>query len=374
MPEHHIYFCVGEPSGDQLGARLMHDLHQLTPVKFSGLGGPQMIGQGLDPLFDMSELSVMGLTEVLGKLPKLFALIDQTADDIIAKNPDCVLYIDAQDFTKRVARKVRLAAPHIRQVLYVAPTVWAWRPGRAKKLKKHIDHIMAILPFEPEVMRQLGGPPTTYVGHPLLATLGKSTTGSSGGNNLLFLPGSRGGELKRHLPIFAQINKRLGEGKRDWHITLPTLPRLKDRLRAQTNDWPIQPNIIITDTEKAKAFRTADAALAVSGTITLELACAHIPQIVIYKSDWLLTAMAMFIKKDRISLPNIILAANDIPEYINKYIEIDVISNQLSEITNDTQQRQNQRLAYQKIANKMRLANISGSSSIAAKTLLLLLK
>lgn len=347
MAEHHIYLCAGEPSGDQLGAQLMRDLSQRAQIKFTGLGGPLMSGQGLIPLFDMAELSVMGFTDVLGKLPKLFALIDQTAQDIIAKNPDCVIYIDAQDFTKRVARKVRVAAPHIKQFLYVAPTVWAWRPGRAKKLTDYIDHVLAILPFEPKTMAELAGPPTTYVGHPLLATLDQNTN-KNGGKNLLFLPGSRGGELKRHLPIFAEIAEQLRQSNTNWQITIPTLPRLQQRLIEQTKDWAITPQIISTDEQKAKAYKAADAALAVSGTITLELACAHIPQIVIYKSDWLLSTLSMFINKDRISLPNIILNENVIPEYINKTITPKKIASELQQLASSTQQRQIQRQAYQK--------------------------
>lgn len=372
MADLHLYICAGEPSGDVLGAQLISDLHNLASVNFSGIGGPQMIGQGLSTLFDMAELSVMGFSDVLVKLPKLFALIDQTVEDIIAKNPDCVVYIDAQDFSKRVARKVRRAAPHIRQILYVAPTVWVWRSGRAKQIAPYIDHILAIFPFEPEVMKKLDGPPTTYVGHPLLATITPAKN-QKGGNNLLFLPGSRGGELKRHLPILKDVAKKLHRDTRTWQITIPTLPHLKDRLDEQTSQWAIKPKIVTGEAAKSASFSAADAALAVSGTITLELACAHIPQIVIYQSDRLLNTMAFLINAERISFPNIILAQDIIPEYINKTISIEVIDQQLRALASPTTQRQAQQDAYQKIAKIMQLDGDQTTSSIAGKTLLTLL-
>src|SRR5579863_9572194 len=164
-----IFIIAGEASGDQHGAGLMRALrHKRSDVVFAGVGGPAMRAEGLASLFPLHDLAVMGFIPVLMRLPKLLARIEMTAQTVLSFNPDVLVIIDSPDFTHRVARRVRKAKPDLPIVDYVSPTVWAWRPGRAARMRGTIDHVLALLPFEPAVYQRLGGPACTYVGHPLI--------------------------------------------------------------------------------------------------------------------------------------------------------------------------------------------------------------
>ncbi|OYX84462.1 MAG: lipid-A-disaccharide synthase, partial [Azorhizobium sp. 32-67-21] len=276
---------AGEESGDQLGGALMEGLLALAPagVRFSGVGGRRMAASGLHSLFPMDDLTAIGIGQVLGKLPLILKRMAQTVEAVLRERPDILVLVDAPDFTHRVAARVRRQAPDIPIVKYVSPTVWAWRPGRAKAMRPSIDRLLALLPFEPAVHDKLGGPPTTYVGHPLLERLSElrpsdeeQVRRESAPPRLVVLPGSRRSEIERLGEVFGAALGRVAAG-REVEIILPTLPRRLEQVSAIVARWPVTVRIVTDEAEKYAAFRTARVALAASGTVTLELALAGVP-------------------------------------------------------------------------------------------------
>ncbi|MBO6948370.1 MAG: lipid-A-disaccharide synthase [Rhodospirillales bacterium] len=328
MSDHlHVYLIAGEPSGDVLGMRVMEGLKKIAggrDIRFSGVGGPLMAGSGLDSLFKMDELTVMGLSEVLPRIPSILRRIRETADDITAKKPDVVVTIDAPDFCFRVAKK--LAGSDIKIVHYVAPSVWAWRPGRANKVAKLVDHVMCLLPFEPPYFER-AGVDATFVGHSILES------GADGGDGkafrerhgiaaeervLLALPGSRMGEISRLVDMFGETIRRTTAIAGPCRIVVPTLKSISNEIRIRTSDWD---NILIIDDEGEKydAFAAADAAIAASGTVSLELAMAGVPSLIAYR----VAPLSAFIAKRLIrvkyaSIVNLILDKPAIPEFLQE--------------------------------------------------------
>lgn len=323
-----IAVIAGEASGDTLGAGLMQAMPQAS---FIGIGGEKMQAAGLKSLFPMQELTVMGLTEVIMNLPRLLKRIDETAKFIINENPPIAVFIDAQDFCDRVARKVRAKAPHIRLVKYVAPTVWAWRAERAAKLKPIYDEILALFPFEPNVMQRLKGSPTTYIGHPLIDIIGKNNYQEK--SYALVLPGSRSRELKYLLPVFKETITAFPHYK--W--VLPTLPHLKIRLENEVSNWQVKPQVILNNPE---IFAQSHIALAASGTVTLELALHGVPMIAAYKGGEIeARIMRWLVKTPSILLPNIILGENIIPEFLQNDAEPANLKDALHHINRQKQQK-----------------------------------
>lgn len=326
-----LFLVAGEASGDALGAALMRALRQAAPgVAITGVGGEGMRAEGLVPLFPMSDVAVFGMTEVVGRLPTILRRISVTARAAVAEKPDAVVIIDSPDFTHRVARRIRAAAPGIPIVDYVSPTVWAWRPGRARAMAAYVDHLMAILPFEPAVHARLGGPPCTYVGHPLLGILdrlrpapGERTAPGEGRPVLLVLPGSRRSELARLGPDFGAAVARVREAVGDVEVLLPAVPHLADEVERMVDAWPVRPHVVHGTEAKHAAFRRAHAAIAASGTVTLELALAQVPMIVAYRLDGFYRALKQvnrFIPIARVAsmvLPNILLGRNVVPELLD---------------------------------------------------------
>ncbi|ODT14756.1 MAG: lipid-A-disaccharide synthase, partial [Kaistia sp. SCN 65-12] len=248
-----VFVIAGEESGDILGAGLMRALdgRWSGPLSFRGVGGHRMIGEGLTSLYPMDDLTAMGFAAVIAKLPTILKRMKQTVEAIVANPPDILVLVDAQDFNRRVAGRVRKRLPHLPIVKYVAPTVWAWRPGRARKMYGTIDHVLALLPFEPAVMRKLGGPATTYVGHPLLSEIpelqpsaGDLAVRKGAPPTLLVLPGSRRMELRRLSASFGAALGLLKARGQEFDLVLPTLPRLEAAVRDATRDWPVQPTIV----------------------------------------------------------------------------------------------------------------------------------
>jgi len=245
-----ICLVATEESGDRLGASLMKVLRQRLGdgVEFCGVGGRGMAREGLSSLFPIEELSIVGFTAVLRQLPKILRLIRRTVDMVVEAAPDVLVIIDSPDFTQRVARRVRVRDPAIPIVNYVAPTVWAWRPGRARAMRTYVDHVLGLLPFEPETFRKLGGPPCTYVGHPLieqLANLRPNATEQARRDRqppvLLVLPGSRRSEVARHIAVFGETLTRLHSQGIAFELVLPTTPHLEAAVRAGVADWSIAP-------------------------------------------------------------------------------------------------------------------------------------
>jgi lipid-A-disaccharide synthase len=323
----HVYLIAGEPSGDVLGGRLMQALQSLAGdagVRFSGVGGPLMSAAGLDSLFPMDELAVMGLSEVLPRLPNILKRIRETEVDIRARKPDVIVTIDAPDFCFRVAK--RLHGFDVPIVHYVAPSVWAWRPGRAKKVARLVDHVMCLLPFEPPYFEK-AGVAATFVGHSILesgAGLGKGLDFRNrhgiGTNEkiLLVLPGSRMGEVSRLIDIFGETVKRTIASTGPCRIVIPTVAGVAAIVRQKTAQWD---NVLVLegDVEKYDAFAAADAALAASGTVSLELAMAGVPSLIAYRLSPLTGFIArQLIRVKYASIINLILDKPAVPEFLQE--------------------------------------------------------
>jgi len=339
MPE--IYIIAGEPSGDHLGARLMAALKAQTggEVRFSGIGGPEMAKQGLSSLFPMSELTVMGLAEVMPRLPNLVRRISETARHILRIIPDVVVTVDAPDFSLRVAKKIR--GKSIPLVHYVAPSVWAWKPGRAKKIAPILDHLMTLLPFEPPYFER-EGLASTFVGHSILESdvaMGDGAAFRSRHNIdpvaklLTVLPGSRHSEVKFLLPaIFDAINHLDYSNLR---VILPTVETLETEIKQAIAIWPEEISklvtIVIGEEAKIDAFAASDAAIAASGTVALELAMARVPYVTIYKFNALTAVIARrLIKTPFANIINVLLDREVVPELIQEACRGDLIASHIS--------------------------------------------
>lgn len=345
-----IGVVAGEVSGDLLGADLVAALKRMTdrPVHLVGVGGDGLKGEGLSSLFDYSELSIMGFTQVIARLPQLLARIRQTADHLAAEDPDLLLVIDSPDFTHRVARRFREKRPGTPVVKYVCPSVWAWKEHRAAAMRPFVDHVLALLPFEPEVMRRLEGPATTFVGHRLTAdpaVLGVRATRRArampnpGNRTLLLLPGSRSGEVRRLLPVFREVAAEFAARNGPTRLVLPTVPRMESLVRDMTVDWPVKPEISAATDFKWQAFSEADAALAASGTVILELGLCGVPTVSVYRTDWLIKLVTDRIKIWSGALPNLIADYVIVPEYFNAQIRAGSLVRWLERLSGDTPER-----------------------------------
>ncbi len=361
-----LYFVVGEMSGDALGADLLDHFKSMNvDVVPYGLGGEKMQARGLMPLFDASEIAIMGISGVIRKLPTLLMRAKNVADDIIARKPDVVLLIDSPDFAKQVAKRVKSRIPDMPVVKYVCPSVWSWRPGRAKKMNSYIDHVLAILPFEPEVMKDLGGPKTTYVGHPLVRLAGKvdlKTKNAPGKPaKILLMPGSRRSEAARLLPILRQtvdiLEKR---GQRATYL-LPAVPHLEDFIRDQIANWAVKPEILLGEEAKLEAMHHADAAIAASGTALLELAMYGVPMVSIYKLDPAVYAVRFLIKAWTAALPNLIADKVIVPERINDYAQPAYIARLVEALVVDGPERRAQLEGFALVHAKMQQDEAPGA-------------
>jgi lipid-A-disaccharide synthase len=355
-PVRKIFLIATEESGDRLGAGLMKVLRQRLgdAVEFDGVGGRAMAREGLTSLFPIEELSIMGFAAVVKQLPKILRLIRTTADAVLEVSPDSLVIIDSPDFTHRVARRVRAAAPSIPIVDYVSPTVWAWRPGRARSMRGYVDHVLGLLPFEPEAYRKLNGPPCSYVGHPLieqLASLRPSAAEQARRDAeppvLLVLPGSRRGEIGHHLGVFGETLGRLRAAGTAFEPVLPTMPHLADIIREGVQGWPVAPRIVTGEAERRGAFRIARAALAKSGTVTLELALSGVPMVTAYKVG---SAEAFIlrraIKVQSVILANLVLGREVIPEFLQENCTAERLAPALADVLADSPARRQQVEAF----------------------------
>ena len=354
-----VFIVAGEESGDVLGAGLMAELTALHTggVRFRGVGGARMQAQGLVPQFPMEDITAMGFAQVVAGLPRILRRIGETVRAIVARPPDVLVLVDAPDFTHRVARKVRARLPELPIVKYVAPTVWVWRPGRARAMAPHVDRVLALLPFEPEAMHALGGPPTTYVGHPLLGELGtlrpdaaEAARRAASPPVLLVLPGSRRSELARLGATFGEVLERLKAEVPDVELVLPTLPARRAQVEAMAAPWAVKPRILVDEGEKRAAFRIARAALAASGTVTLELALAGVPTVAAYRVPWLEGRIAPFIIRVKTAiLPNLILDEPAMPEYLQWHIDPPAMAAQLARLIVGGPEREAQLAAFARL-------------------------
>ena len=369
-----VFLIACEESGDRLGALLMAAIEAAEPATFRGIGGAAMTARGLDSLFGIGELAINGFAAIPARLPLILRRIQEATAAVIAARPDVLVIIDSPDFTHRVARRVRRAAPHIPIVDYVSPTVWAWRPGRAAAMRRYVDHVLALLPFEPEAHRRLGGPPCTYVGHPLaevVATLRpnaeEAARRAAAPPVLLVLPGSRGGEIARHLATFGAAMGLAGERLGGAEIVLPTVPHLVERVRRDTAAWPIQPRIVVEPAQKWAAFRQARAALAASGTVTLELALARVPTVIAYKVAVVEELIAhALVRVNMVGLANIILDEQVMPEFLQRRATPRQLADALVALAGDTPQRRRQIEGFARLDTIMEIGGKAPSERAAA--------
>jgi lipid-A-disaccharide synthase len=323
-----VFLVAGEESGDRLGAALMRSLRERAPdgIEFSGVGGGGMVREGLTSLFPLGDLAIVGFVAIAANLSKILHRIRETANAAIAQRPDVLVIIDSPEFTHRVAKRVRAAAPDIPIIDYVCPSVWAWRPGRARAMRPYVDHVLALLPFEPDAMARLGGPPTSFVGHPMTERVrelrpdeAERQRRDSDPPLLLVMPGSRRGELKRLLPVFAEAVARLRERLPAVEVVVPTVAHLADQVMEAVGRWSAPARVLVEAADKNAAFRRARAALVKSGTGTLELALAGVPMVTAYKVSGLEGLVArLLIKGQSVILANLVLGENVVPEFLQR--------------------------------------------------------
>jgi lipid-A-disaccharide synthase len=343
-----LFILAGEHSGDRIGADLVKRLRVEHRATLTGVGGAELEGEGLKSLYPMSDLSVMGVTDVLKRLPLLLWRARQTVQAILAQRPDIVILIDAQVFSQTVAGQLRKAGYEGKILLYVSPSVWAWKPERAPKLKPLYDEVLAVLPFEPAVMRKLGGPYTSYVGHPALEQTGLRASQPERGPVLL-LPGSRAGELRRHLPLMEQVARALRNHPRVTGFVLPTPKSMEDQVHQAVTTWKTPVFVTTTSEAKHKAFAESLVAAAVSGTVTLELALSGVPMAITYVGDRIQVQRWRKHKPRFVGLPNILLGNDVAPEFLGPDPQPDAIIDALELLLDDPAAAEVQRTAFARI-------------------------
>ena len=347
-----LFLLAGEPSGDRIGADLVRRLRIHRPVTLTGVGGDQLAGEGLSSLYPMSDLSVMGIQDVLKRAPLLLWRIRQTVNAILAATPDVVVLIDSQVFCQTVARQLRKRDYKGQIILYVAPSVWAYKPERAPMLKPLFDEVLAVLPFEPAVMKRLEGPTTTYVGHPALEHTSLRPSQPERGP-LLLLPGSRRGELKRHLPLMEEVTLAMKRHARVTDFVLPTPRHEEEFVLDAVRAWDIPVFVTSSSARKWQAFHEAVAAVAVTGTVTLELALSGVPMVTTYVADRAQWNRARKYKIRFASLPNILVGDELVPEFLGAARRSTEVVDELEALLDDPAPIDRQRAGFARIRSGM---------------------
>ncbi|MCA3595499.1 MAG: lipid-A-disaccharide synthase [Methylobacterium sp.] len=376
-----VFLVAGEASGDQLGASLIRALRAVDPtIEFAAVGGARMAEEGVPSLFPLSDIAVMGLGPVIRRLPTILRRMGETVRAVQAFRPDVLVTIDSPDFSKRVAKRVRAANPAQATMHWVCPSVWAWRPGRAPAMKPSIDHVLCLLPFEPEALRRLKGPAGTYIGHPAVERLAefRPQTAEEAASRadlvkptVLVLPGSRMSEIRRLLPDFlATLGPATpADMKPDWVI--PTLPHLAAEVRARVSAAGLPVRVVVGEAEKLAAFRRARAALAASGTVTLELALAQIPMVAAYRvAEWEAFIARRLITASSAILPNLVLGERLVPEFIQEEMGPLSLAPRLHELLQESPARRRQLEGFARLEAIMKPADARPPSALAAGILL----
>ncbi len=375
-----IYLTAGEPSGDQLGANLMQALKEATggAVRFAGIGGERMQAEGLETLFPMSELALMGF-EVVPRLPKLLRRIREAADDVRRRRPDALVTIDAQGFSKRIGMRLKGAPFPIIQ--YVAPTVWAWKPWRARAVSRYLTHLLTVFPFEAQFFDRYGLA-NTFVGHLAAERVGRTADGAglrarlgiaADAPVLCTLPGSRRGEVRRHMSVFRETVILLQARFPDLVCIAPTVPAVADTVEAETKAWPVRVHVLRDPAAKYDGFAAATAALAASGTVTSETAFAGLPTIVMYRVNPVAAGLFRFVLKTRwlrfVSAVNLVLDREVLPEFLQYRCTPALLADAVARLIADPKARQEQLAG---IAEAVQLLSVGGErpSRIAARTIL----
>jgi lipid-A-disaccharide synthase len=371
-----VFLVAGEESGDRLGSALMQALTKRTSgkVRFAGIGGHGMAEHGLNSLFPITDITIVGFAAIPRRLRTILRRLRETVDSVLATRPDVLIIIDSPDFTHRVARRVRALAPEIPIVDYVSPQVWAWRPGRARAMRGYVDQVLALMPFEPAAHARLGGPPCTYVGHPLIELAGSLRPNAEEARRrddkppvVLVMPGSRSTEINRLLEIFGATVALVAQQTGPIDLVLPTVPHLLARVTAETANWPVRPRIVVDVDEKRAAFRIARAALAASGTVTLELAVAGVPTVVAYKASLIEELIVRpLIKVTTIVLANLVLGEQVMPEFLQRQVRPEVLAPALANVIVDGPDRQHQLAAFARLDAIMGIGAVIPSEQAAS--------
>jgi len=377
-----VFLVAGEHSGDALGGRLMSALKEATggAVAFHGVGGEAMTAAGLVSEFPLADVAVMGPVAILKGLPRLVRRVHQTVAAAAAAKPDVVVVIDSPEFTQPIAKRIRRRLPDVAIVNYVSPSVWAWRPGRAPRMARYIDHVMALLPFEPEVHRRLGGPPCTYVGHPLIERREAYANADAGDLRrrlaiapdvqlLVVLPGSRRSEVERLMAPFGEAVRRLRNAGRNFEVVIPAVDSVRPLIEAAASAWPVAPHLVSGDADKRAAFRLARAALAASGTVTLELALAGTPMVVAYRVDAVAARLQFLVRTPHFALSNLVVGERAFPELMQDDCTPAKLAAALAAILDDGPAREAQLRALARVPGLLELASGTPSGRAAAVVL-----
>lgn len=375
----HVFLVAGEESGDRLGAALIAALNEATQgrVRISGVGGAHMAEMGVASPFPLGDLAIMGFAAIPARLPLILRRIREAADAVIAARPDVLVIIDSPEFTHRVARRVRAQAPTIPIIDYVCPSVWAWRPGRARAMRGYVDRVLALLPFEPAAMRQLGGPTTDFVGHPLAEQVARlRPNGDEAQRRLadpplvLVLPGSRSGEVHRMAGVLGDAVAQVSVQSGPLEVVVPAVPRLAALVREAVASWRVPARVVTDAAEKDAAFRAARAALTKSGTSTLELAVAGVPMVAAYKVPLIEELIArLLVKADTAILANLVLGEKVIPEFLQRDCTARKLAAALTPLLSDTPQRRAQTAALARLDQVMGIGQASPAARVAALVL-----
>lgn len=367
-----IYIIAGEPSGDLLGGRLMAGLRARCggDIRFAGIGGAHMQAQGLVSLFPMTELTVMGLTEVLPRIPRILRRVRETVAHMGAEPPAALITIDSWGFSGRVQKACQRAYPDVPRLHYVAPMVWAWKPKRAGQLAKVLDLLMTLLPFEPPYFEK-EGLRAVHVGHPVIECGADRGDGAAFRRRhglsaetpiLVVLPGSRHSESARLLPVFADVLQRLQATQPDLRVVVPCLPHLAEEIGQAAAHWPFQPILLADQGEKYDAFAAATAALAASGTVALELAMAGLPSVIAYR----LSALTAFVARRLLGfkikwacLVNMVRDQAVMPEFLQEECRGEMIAPVLERMLRDATERDGRR---RQMALAMEQLGLGGAS------------
>jgi lipid-A-disaccharide synthase len=377
-PGPHVFLVAGEESGDRLGASLIAALRRADPaVRLSGVGGEHMAAAGVPSLFPLGDLAIIGFAAIAMSLPKILKRIAEVADAVVAAQPDVLVIIDSPEFTHRVARRVRARAPQIRIVDYVCPSVWAWRSGRARAMRFYVDRVLALLPFEPEAMQRLGGPPTDFVGHPLGERVSELRPNADEARRrlsdpplLLVLPGSRSGEIRRMAQVFGDTLAWVAARAGPLEVVVPSVPRLEGAVRQAVASWPVPVRIVTDTAEKHLAFRQARAALSKSGTSTLELALACVPMVAAYKVSFLEEMVGrLLINVQSYILANLVVGENVVPQFLQYQCTPEALGGALLPLLTETLERRVQVEAFRRLDRIMAIGGPAPSDRAAALVL-----
>jgi len=370
-----VCLVAGEVSGDRLGAALMRVLRARTggAIVFSGVGGSDMAAEGLASPFPLGDLAVIGFLSIPARLRTILRRIREAADAVIAAQPDILVIIDSPEFTHRVAKRVRARAPDIPIVDYVSPSVWAWRPWRARAMRRFVDRVLALLPFEPDVHARLGGPPCVYVGHPIADRVGALRPDAAEAQRrdaapplILVMPGSRSGELTRMLPVFARTIEAVRARFGPLDVVVPAVPHLKERVAAEVAAWPVPARVVSDAAEKDAAFRVARAALAKSGTGTLELAVAGVPTVAAYQVPLIEELVArLLVQVPSFILANLVLGERVVPEFVQRDCTPERLAEALLALLRDGPERQAQLAAFARLDTVMEIGTASPAEQAA---------